>query len=325
MSQNVLRPVATLFLTLLGGSAALAQCQPAVQQLLTDQRFDEARTQMTAVVDRDAGDHVAMECLGRVLFRMGRIRDAAARFENAIKSDGRVASHHLWLGNALGTLADSTSKIRLPFLARRIKAAFEKTVALDPTSIEGREGLVEYYLQAPAVAGGSREKALEQIREITRLNPMRGHFKAAGMYAVEKKTAEAERALLAAQQVAPDSALAGYTLGSFYQNAERWTEAFAVYDRMLNRFPGEALVHFNIGRAAALSGQQLERGERELRQFIAAPPADLAKPTLAGAHHRLGMVYEKQGRKDAARAEYQAALRIDPKTDNAKKSLAALK
>jgi Flp pilus assembly protein TadD len=43
------------------------------------------------------------------------------------------------------------------------------------------------------------------------------------------------------------------------------------------------------------------------------------------AHHRLGMILEKQGRKEQARAEYNTALSLDPKNENAKKSLAALK
>lgn len=80
-----------------------------------------------------------------------------------------------------------------------------------------------------------------------------------------------------------------------------------------------------IGRTAALSGEQLERGERELRQLIASPPSGFPRPTLVGAHHRLGMIYERQGKKDRARAEYQAALAMDPANENAKKSLAALK
>jgi Tfp pilus assembly protein PilF len=37
------------------------------------------------------------------------------------------------------------------------------------------------------------------------------------------------------------------------------------------------------------------------------------------------MIYEKQGKKDVARAEYQQALAIDPNSELAKKSLAALK
>jgi tetratricopeptide (TPR) repeat protein len=280
---------------------------------------------MTAIVAKAPKDHAALECLGRVYFAMNRYRDAADQFEKAIRIDDNVASHHLWLGNALGNTADSTSKIKLPFLARRVKSEFERTVALDPQSLDGRAGLVDFYSQAPSVMGGSMDKAHEQAREILKLNPMRGHLEEADLYGREKKPAEVERELKAAEQAAPDSAVAMYTLGSFYQNSKRWADAFGVYDRMLKRFPGELLVHFQIGRAAALSGEQLERGERELKTVLSTAPADFPRPTLAGAHHRLGMIYEKQGRKDAARAEYQVAVSINPKNEDAKKSLAALK
>jgi Flp pilus assembly protein TadD len=94
---------------------------------------------------------------------------------------------------------------------------------------------------------------------------------------------------------------------------------------MEKRFPSEWLVRFYIGRAAALSGERLEGGEKELRALIAAPPLDMNKATLSGAHHRLGMILERQGRKEQARSEYQQALAINPANDNAKKSLAALK
>lgn len=305
----------------LAGRAVHAQCKPAVQRLVADRRFDEARAQVAA----PSPDDTALECLGRISMAMNRPKEASEFFEKAIKANDRVASHHLWLGNALGNLADSTSKIKLPFLARRVKSEFEKTVALDPTSVDGRSGLVEFYSQAPGVMGGSRERALEQVREIMKLNPMRGHFKAADLYLRDKKTAEAERELITAEQIAPDSAATGYTLGSFYQNQQRWSEAFAVYDRMERRFPAEWLVRFQVGRTAALSGAQLERGERELRGLIASPPPDMTTPTLAGAHHRLGMVLEKGGKKELARSEYQRAVTLAPSNEAAKRSLAALR
>jgi hypothetical protein len=37
------------------------------------------------------------------------------------------------------------------------------------------------------------------------------------------------------------------------------------------------------------------------------------------------MIYERQSKKDAARAEYQSALQFNPKDTNAKKALEALK
>ena len=43
------------------------------------------------------------------------------------------------------------------------------------------------------------------------------------------------------------------------------------------------------------------------------------------AHYVLGMIYERQSKKDAARAEYQSALTFNPKNTDAKKALDALK
>jgi tetratricopeptide (TPR) repeat protein len=309
----------------LAGAEARAQCQPAVEKLNRDRRYEETKTQMQAVVAKNPNDDAAWECLGRITSATGRIKEASGYYEKAIKINDNVATHHLFLGQALGDLADSTSKIKLPFLARRIKAEFERTVALDPSSVDGRSALVEFYTQAPGVMGGSKEKAQEQIREIIKLNPMRGHLKQADLHVRDGKYAEAEKEFIAAEQLAPDSVNAGYNLAGFYQGRQRWADAFTVYERMEKRFPGEWLVRFQIGRTAALSGERLERGEKELRALIASPPADMQKGTLVGAHHRLGMILEKQGKKEQARAEYNAALALDPRNENAKRSLAALK
>ena len=310
---------------LLIGSAARAQCPTAIQKLTVERRYDEAKAQAQAAVAKTPADADAWHCLGRITQDMGRPKESVEYFEKAIKINDRVAIHHLLLGSALADLADSTSKIKLPFLARRIKGEFERTVALDPSSVDGRLALVDFYTQAPGVMGGSKDKAQEQIREVMKLNPMRAHHKQANLYLGDQKYAEAEKELVASEQAAPDSAFAAYNLMSFYQARERWADAFMTLDRMEKRFPNEWLVRFQFGRTAALSGDRLERGEKELRALIASPPADMARATLVGAHWRLGMILEKQGKKELARAEYNAALAIDPKNENVKKSLAALK
>lgn len=323
----MLRPalcLLTLTLTLASPEAS-AQCTAPIQRLIDDKKYEEARTQTLATISRAPADHEAHQCLGRVSMAIQRPKEASGHFERAVGLDAKVSSHHLWLANSLGSLADSTSKIKLPFLARRIKSEFERAVALDPTSIDGRAGLIDFYSQAPGVMGGSMEKAWEQVRLIAKLSALRGHFQAAELYGLEKKTADAERELIAAEKENPDSSVAAYNLGGYYQNQQKWADAFATYDRMLKQFPGEANVHFQIGRTAALSGEQLDRGEKELKLFIANPPRDALVGIRAGAHHRLGMIYEKQGKKEMARAEYQQALTIDPRSENAKRSLEGMK
>jgi tetratricopeptide (TPR) repeat protein len=307
------------------GSAARAQCPTAIQKLTAERRFDEAKALAQAAVAKTPTDDAAWQCLGRVTNDAGRPKESVEYFEKAIKINDKVANHHLLLGSALADLADSTSKIKLPFLARRIKGEFERTVALDPSSVDGRLALVDFYTEAPGVMGGSKDKAQEQIREVMKLNPMRAHHKQANLYLRDQKYAEAEKELVASEQIAPDSTFAGYNLVNFYQVRERWSDVFTVLDRMEKRFPGEWIVRFQVGRTAALSGDRLDRGEKELRALTASPPADMAKNILVAAHWRLGMILEKQGKKDQAREEYNAALALDPKNENAKKSLAALK
>ena len=106
--------------------------------------------------------------------------------------------HHLWLANALGDQAEHANKLKLPFLARRMKWEFEKAVELDPTSIDARHGLIQFYSQAPGVMGGSMDKAKEQAREIEKLNAMRGHFEMARLLERDKDIVGAEKEYTAA-------------------------------------------------------------------------------------------------------------------------------
>jgi Tfp pilus assembly protein PilF len=100
---------------------------------------------------------------------------------------------------------------------------------------------------------------------------------------------------------------------------------FALYDRMIKERPDEILARFQYGRAAAISGENLERGERELKAWLSSAPSTAPIVTQSGAHMRLAMIYERQGKKDVARTEYQTALSINPKNAEAKKLLDALK
>jgi Tfp pilus assembly protein PilF len=231
----------------------------------------------------------------------------------------------LYLGNALGDEAEKANKLRQPMLARRVKAEFERAVALDPNLVEAHEGLMQYYLHAPGFMGGSQDKAKEQAAAILRLNPLRGHFALANIADHNKDIATVEAELKAAIAAAPDSVNAWFTLGAFYQNQKKWADAFALYDRMIKEQPTEILTHFQYGRMAALSGENLERGERELRYWLSSAPSTAPIVTQSGAHMRIAMIYERQGKKDAARAEYQTALSINPKNAEAKKMLEALK
>ena len=59
-------------------------------------------------------------------------------------------------------------------LARKVRIHFEKAVKLDPDNVDARADLAEYYLKAPRILGGGKEKAEAQAHEISYRNLREG-------------------------------------------------------------------------------------------------------------------------------------------------------
>jgi tetratricopeptide (TPR) repeat protein len=286
--------------------------------------FTAARASLSAAVRSNERDAEALYWLGRVAVSEDKPGEAIDWLEKAIAVDANKADYHVWLGNALGLEAQRASKFKLIGIAKRTKSEFERALQLDPRNVPAREGLVQYYLAAPSIAGGSTSKARELAGEIARLNALHGHLATAYVAEKEKQNDAAERAYQAAVAAAPDSSVAYLGLGAFYQRIERWDDAFTTYDRLLKARPSETAALYQIGRAASLSGKQLERGEQLLKRYIADPPGDASVRQMSSAHYRLGAIYHRQGRKDLARAEYELALKANPRNADAKKAMKEL-
>ncbi len=319
--------LAVVLLTLSTAAPLHAADPPAVDQgvrLYQQGRNAEAREALMPAARAKPPNATAVFTLGRIAMSDDDAKNASHWFEAAVNADDRSSQYHLWLGRAYGSQAQHAGLLSKAMLARKTKSEFERAIALDPDNLDARDGLVSYYLEAPGIMGGSVEKAKEQAGEIRKRDALRGALLFASIAEQKKDVAGAEREYLAATRAFPDSLVPRYALGTFYTRIEKYDEAFATFEAILAAKPDELNALYQVGRTGALSGQRLERAEQALKRFIATPPRE-GTPKPAGAHWRLGMVYEKGGRKDAARAEYQRALEIDPGFAEAKKSLAKLK
>jgi tetratricopeptide (TPR) repeat protein len=309
-----------------GLSAAVgAQCTATVQKLVDDRKFDDARTVVQTALKKNDKDDVSLHCMGRIYVAEDKAGESQKWFERAVDANDKVAVHHLWLGNAIGEQAQKASKLKQPFMAKRIKSEFEKAVQLDPALIDARHGLIQFYSQAPGFMGGSMDKAKEQAREIGKLNAWRGHWEMAQLLERDKDVAGAEKEFMAAVTAAPDSNLTYLFLGSFQRRQKKWSEALATYETLLKRKPDAVNVHLNVAYTLYQSGQDLAREERETRLWIEKMPSDASKQNQAVAHFLLGHAAEKQGKKDVAKSEYQQAVSLYPANNDAKKALEALK
>lgn len=249
---------------------------------------------------------------------------AGGEFEKAVRAEPNDPVFHFWFGRASGEQASRANPLRQPGLARRTRGEFEKAVALDSTYVPAREGLLRYYLAAPGFLGGSIDNARKQALEIVKLSPYRGGISMANVAFAAKDTAGLIRAHEGLVVQFPDSQTPHLTLVNIQLARKQWALAWAALDRMQRVMPEMPVVRYATGRIAAESGEQLDRGESALREYLQHTPKP-NEPSLAATHWRLGMIAEKRGNTAAARQEYQTAATMDPNLRQAKEALARLK
>jgi tetratricopeptide (TPR) repeat protein len=166
--------LASLLLPSLGSATQATDQATRGIQLFDSGQFADAEQFFTSFVKEHPNDPAGPFYLGRIAFSQARYDAAVEWFARATQLADGNSDYHLWLGRAYGRQAQRASFLRQPLLARKVKAHFEKAVALDPDNLAARLDLLEYYLKAPALLGGSTERARAQAEEITKRDDQRG-------------------------------------------------------------------------------------------------------------------------------------------------------
>ena len=286
--------------------------------LYEEKRYDAAGKLLEGVAKESPDYPAARYYLGRMAFDQKRYDDAADFFEEATEAKGGNRSDYFtWLGDTYGTIARDANVIRQGILAPKMKTAWETAIALDANNINARYSLISFYTQAPAIMGGSMDKAKEMARQIMVINPAQGHRSLGNLYLREKNVSAAEKEY---QEMARLDVAFLPLLGNFYVNERMHEKAFALFDEQLKRHPDDMLAMYQLGKVSAVSGQRLEQGEQHLLKYLAYTPKP-NEPSHAGANMRLAQIYEKKGRRTEARQKYEAAIKLDNNLQEAKEGL----
>ena len=185
------------------------------------------------------------------------------------------------------------------------------------------KGLIRFYLKAPGFMGGGEDKAFAMAERIGPLDKLEGYRELGRAYEETDRFDEATKVYEEAIAATPKSIEFHKKLGLVHQSRQRLDQAFETYAAAIKIDPEAMGVHYQFGKLAAMTNSELDRGEASLKKYIGHQPEE-NMPSLAWAHHRLGNVYEKKNEKDLARAEYEAAVMLDPEHEEAKKALAGL-
>jgi tetratricopeptide (TPR) repeat protein len=318
------RALSVIFLFLVAVAVAWSQANPLA--LLEAGKADEALQALNIRVQKNSGDAQAYNLIGRVYFQLQRWDDAIRAAEKSTTLDPQNNEYHQWLARAYGEKADVAGPVHALSLVRKVKAEFEKAVALDDTgkNISARADLAEFYTEAPSIMGGDKTRARQLGDFIMKYDPALAHYIYARLEEKQNGKSKAEQEFKAAIDAAGKTAAHYWVnLASFYRRQGRLAEMESAINKALVAPRQNSIFLFDGGSTLLEAGRNYPLAVNLFHRYLASNQLGEDAPAFQ-AHYLLGQLLEKQGDRRGAALEYQASLALASQFQLAQDALAKL-
>ena len=326
------------------------------EQLIRQGHWKRAKADVEAGLAAKPNDPVLLYQMARVKQMFGDL-DAARSFAERAVALAPSADTHLQLADVVGDQATKASVFKQIGMAGMVKKELAAALAADPSHVRAHYFQLQFYKEAPGIAGGSMDKAKAEAATIAKLDLGWGYVAQAEIAAKEKRTAdipelyhkahdanpkqyetampwcnnlasqkrwdESEKCALDLLAVDPGRVSAYSILAYVYVSQAKWDQVDKILAEAEKAVPDGLSPYFSAGNAATNVGAY-DRSERYYRKYLSQEPEPNA-PKLSRAHWRLGLAYEKAGRKADALNEIQIATQMEPTFEPAQKDLKRLK
>ena len=288
--------IAAAFLVLVSASFG----QAPAEKLLAQGRADEA---LRLLAQPRNAHEFNLQC--RVFYQLEQWEPAVAACQKAVQAEPNNSRYQLWLGRAYGSRAAQVGGIKAFGLARKTVASFERAYQLQPSDEEARHDLAEYYLNAPGIVGGGRDKALRLAEQAPApLAAWIRGFAAGG----QGNQAETERQLKLAVQLSGNDGDKWVDLASYYLSRKRSSDFEMAAMQALGARKKSPSVLVDAAALLIRGQRNYDAAEKALRQYLAGATQESA-PAFH-AHCILGHLKQIEGNNAAAAEEYRRALAL---------------
>jgi len=293
----------------------------AAERALMQGQVDTAVAGLRDYLNTNPKDAQAHLLLCRAFYAEEFSDAALAECEAAMNGLSGSSEAQDWLGRACGQKAQSAGPITGYRLARRVQAAFEHAVEIDPQNGSAVDDLGEYYLEAPAIIGGGVDKGEALAERELKLAPQAAHRTYALAAEADKDYVKAESEFRAAVAVAgkPD---AWADLGHYYARRKQYDQSEALR-KCLQADPGMDAAVVDAASILIEINRETELAEKMLRGYLAGKAKSDDAPAFK-VHELLGRLLLKQGDSAGAKIEFEAALAMAHDYASAKKALQSL-
>jgi tetratricopeptide (TPR) repeat protein len=313
-----------LFLVLLALVPAIALAEPAGARLLAEGNVDQAIASLRAQIKDTPNDAASYHLLCRAYFTLGNWDQGASACEKAVALDPGNSQYHMWLGRVYGEKASASGFFSAAGLAKKVRTEFETAVRLNPNNVEARTDLAEFYLEAPGIVGGGRDKAETQARTLAAQDAAKADWVNGRLAEKKKDFVTAEIHYRAAVLATQGSADAWLNLAFFYRHVGRLEDMQDAIRRASSAEARQSVVLMEAAEVLIRAGRDFPLAKQLLGRYLSQGSdqgSDQESSSAFKAHYLLGTILEKQGDKSSAAQQYRTALSLAKGFNPAQKAL----
>ncbi len=286
------------------------------EEYFKQEKFSKARPVFENYIKEHPTDKKTQEYLGDIAAYGEEWDKAISYYKELVEEEPSNANYHFKYGGALGMKAMSISRLRAITYIGDIKREFETAAKLDPTHIDTRWALIEFYIQVPGILGGSESKALEYAKDLLKISPVDGYLAEGYIAELSNRPKDAERYYKKAIEVG-GSPHTYEKLSKLYENNNQPDKAIAVASKSLKLHKRNQL-NYQIGKVCAKYDIDSQYGIECLGEYIANYTITDGVPK-EWAYYRLAQIYKNLGEKQLALTWINKALKSPDDFKEAKK------
>ncbi|HXB22011.1 MAG TPA: tetratricopeptide repeat protein [Candidatus Solibacter sp.] len=294
---------------------------PNPSSLLSTANLDAALRELDSRIQKDRKSALAYNVICRLYFQLENWEEAIAACEKAVDLDSQSSEFHQWLGRSYGEKAAIAGPIKAFGLVRKVKAEFERAVALGKDNLTAHADLAEFYAEAPTIMGGDKAKARKLAEVVMQRDPADAHVMLGRLE--EKLGAKNKAEAEFKTAVESSGSLARYwvDLAAFYRRTGRLSDMESAINKSLGARLDTGIALFDAASLLQQSGRNFPGAIQIFRQYLSLDKFAEDGPAFQ-AHYRLGMLFEKQKDAQNAAREYRAALALASQYHPAQDALA---
>ncbi len=275
------------------------------KRLFHAERYDEAREIFERVVKSNSDDAQANYFMGRVYLNRGDFDKANEYLEKAVKIDEGNIDYHFWLATVYQEKARRANFLSAAKWAGKWRKELKKAFEIDPKNIEARRRLAFYYLNAPGIGGGDKEKGKKLAEETIEIDEIQGRLLLAYAFQRTDNTEVAIAEYKKVLELEAHNGSACNSLGYLFLKRKDYDAAEYNFKKYIEVAPEDPNAYDSMGDYYSERGMT----ENAITQYQKAIEIN---PKFSHSRFKLAQAFEKKQMKKEAIYHLQTLLELTP-------------